>query len=69
MIHNEKRIIISGLLLTLVLANLRLSSVQAAVILDTMIVQPTISNTFTVAQEQTGDYLDPVNSYNDGNPT
>ena len=62
-----KRAFFSGMILTLVLASIRPSSVQAAVIYDTSLVQPAIAGTqITVKNEQTGDYLDPVNTYTDG---
>jgi LPXTG-site transpeptidase (sortase) family protein len=58
-----------GLILALAFSSLQPLTAQAAVILNTSLVQPVISNTFSVAQEQSGDYLEPTNSYNDGSPT
>lgn len=58
-----------SMVITLGLAGFHPQSVHAAVILDESITRPNITNTFSVAQEQPGDYLEPTNSYNDGNPT
>jgi LPXTG-site transpeptidase (sortase) family protein len=63
------KLIIWGLIVALALSSVHPIAVQAAVILDSSLVQPVIANTFSVAQEQSGDYLEPTNSYNDGSPT
>ena len=54
-----------SMVITLGLAGFHPQSVHAAVILDESITRPNITNTFSVAQEQPGDYLEPNNSYND----
>ena len=67
--HLAKRIAFFTLALILSLSTLNHPPVNAAVIYDSSLVQPTIPNTFSVAQEQSTDYLNPSNSYDDDNPT
>ncbi|MHC1740974.1 MAG: sortase [Anaerolineaceae bacterium] len=61
--------LISVCILAFVLTCFPPSLAHAEVISDASLVQPTIPNTFSVTAEQTGDYLNPVNSFSDGNPT
>ena len=59
--HLAKRILFLTVALILSLSTLSHPPVNAAVIYDSSLVQPTISNTFSVAQEQSTDYLTPHN--------